>query len=609
MEANPLPDERTLDRKRLAAFNVLKRKRDEGTLKPIGGFLERLRHIKVLDPACGSGNFLYVAFQQLKELERDVLTFAGSIGLPLAPFVSPRQFYGLEVNVFAHELASIVVWIGYLQWNYLNHLSDTQRPILERLDNIKLQDALLDGDTETVWPEADFIIGNPPFLGDKKMRRELGNDYVTKLRSLYKDRISGQSNFVCYWFEKAGAQIEANKAKRVGLMATSTIKQKFNRLVLERIKRSGDIFVAWSNQPWVVEGDPTAVRVSLVGFDDGSQAQKLLDGMPVAQINADLSGHADVTKALRLPEHKGLSFVGVQKGGAFDIPGDVARSWLALPNPNGVPNSDVLKPFLGSEDVTDVNRDVWIIDFNQKASTQAESYVVPFDFVETNIKQERLGNSDSFSKTYWWLHQRTRPKMRRAVEALSRYIATPMVSKHRVFVWLNNSVLPSNKLVVITREDDFFFGVLSTSIHALWSKKQGGAHGKGDDLVYQNESSFETFFFPRPSETQHAEVEKWAKYLDTMRAGLLRADPSRTMTKLYNDLTVLRVSRNSAHPVYPLLIAHDKLDAAVAAAYGWEWPLSDEVILERLLALNLERAAQQGASATLAQAVAETLPG
>lgn len=170
-----------------------------------------------------------------------------------------------------------------------------------------------------------------------------------------------------------------------------------------------------------------------------------------------------------------------------------------------------------------------------------------------------------------------------------------MVSKHRFFVWLDNEVVPSNKVVVIARDDNFTFGVLNSHTHSLWSSVKGGKHGVGNDLVYQNGTCFETFPFPRPTEAQHAEIEKWANYLDTVRSQLLEADEKRTMTKLYNDLTVLRETRDSSSPVYALLIAHDKLDAAVAAAYGWEWPLSDETILERLLALNLERSAEENA--------------
>ncbi len=588
---NPLPDERTLDRKRLAAFNALKRKREERTLRPISGFLERLRHVKVLDPACGSGNFLYVAFQQLKELERDVLTFAGSIGLPLAPFVSPRQFYGLEVNVFAHELASIVVWIGYLQWNFLNHTSDTQRPILERLDTIKLQDALLDGEQETVWPEADFIIGNPPFLGNYRMREELGDEYTVKLRKLFEGRVPGFADFVTYWFEKARAQIEQGKTKRAGLISTNSIRGGANRKVLERIKNTGDIFMAWSDEPWILDG--AAVRVSIVAFDDGKDTEKRLNGQRVSAIHPDLTSSVNISDAKRLVENADTSFEGVKIAGPFDIPGDTAHGWIALPNPDGVSNEDVLKLYVNAQDLVQKSKNRWVIDFNQMPLETATQYLAPFAHVDENVKPVREKNNERATRENWWRFKRTTPKLRQAIAPLARYIATPRHSKYRVFVWLPIQSLPSDALTVVARDDDFTFGVLHSKLHEVWALTMGTS--LEDRPRYTPTTCFETFPFPRPSETQHADIEKWAKYLDTVRSQLLAADEKRTMTKLYNDLTVLRETRDSKSPVYALSIAHDKLDAAVAAAYGWEWPLSDETVLERLLALNLARSAEENA--------------
>jgi len=234
--------------------------RNRNINEPIAAFLDRLHRLKVLDPACGSGNFLYVAMQQLKELEKEVVMFAQKVGAPGFQLVGPRQFYGLEMNVFAHELASIVVWIGYLQWNHLNGLSNRQTPILERLDTIRRQDALLDGEGETVWPEVEFIIGNPPFLGGKRIRSELGDTYVDKLFEVFEGRVRRESDFVCYWFEKARAQMEAGKAERAGLIATNSIRGGANRQVLERIKETGDLFMAWADEPWILDG--AAVRAS-----------------------------------------------------------------------------------------------------------------------------------------------------------------------------------------------------------------------------------------------------------------------------------------------------------------------------------------------------------
>ncbi len=193
-----------------------------------------------------------------------------------------------------------------------------QRPILERLDNIKLQDALLDGEQETVWPEADFIVGNPPFLGSKKVRSELGDEYSEKLYNVFKGRVSAQSDFVCYWFEKARVQIAEGKTKRAGLISTNSIRGGVNRKVLEGVKETGDIFLAWADEPWILEG--AAVRVSMVGFDDGNTKIYELNGKPVSEINANLTAGMNLAKATQLRENLKMSFKGIEPAGAFDIP-------------------------------------------------------------------------------------------------------------------------------------------------------------------------------------------------------------------------------------------------------------------------------------------------
>lgn len=502
--------------------------------------------------------------QQLKELEKEVVTFAQKVGAPGFQLIGPRQFYGLEVNVFAHELASIVVWIGYLQWNHLNGLSNRQTPILERLDTIRRQDALVDGDHETEWPEVDFIIGNPPFLGDRKMRRELGHEYVEKLRKLFQGRIPGSSDFVCYWFEKARAQIAQGKAQRAGLIATNSIATGENSKVLTAIKQTGDIFMAWSDEPWILEG--AAVRVSLVGFDDGTEKQKRLDGKPVISITPYLKKGTDVSIAKRLLTNEKQSFIGIQKGGDFDIPETTARSWLHLPNPSGASNTDVLKPYINGMDIARQPRKMWVIDFFQMSEVEAEQYLVPFEHVRTRVKPERdIARRDNH-RTYWWRHHDTRPAMREAFKNLSRYICSSIVAKHRVWVFQPVSTLPDKALVVIASDDYYTFGVLHSKLHEMWALAIGTY--LEDRPRYTPSTCFETFPFPCPTDAQRADIEKWAKYLDDVRVQLLKADSTRTMTKLYNDLTELRTTRDSKTPAYPLLLAHERLDAAVAAAYG-----------------------------------------
>jgi len=366
--------------------------------------LDRLRSVTVLDPACGSGNFLYVALQLLKDLEKEVINHPLWLDLPLAfPEVHPRQLYGIEINPIAHDLASIVVWIGYLQWldnNGFQHLLKRE-PILEPLDNIQQMDAILAFDAdgtpvEPEWPGVDVIVSNPPFLGDKRMRWELDGQYVDTLRELYRERIPGQSDLVCYWFERARSMIESQFVQRAGLLATNSIRGGANRIVLDRIKQTGDIFMAWSDRPWILEG--AAVRVSMVGFDSGEEKTRILDGKLVPVINADLTATADLTTAHRLKENAALSFIGTQKGGDFDISEDEAHELLRQQNPTGVDNASVVYPFYGARDITSRWAKRWIIDFNEASLEKAREYTGPMSLVETRVKPKRMMGNDIPSK-------------------------------------------------------------------------------------------------------------------------------------------------------------------------------------------------------------------
>ncbi len=273
------------------------------------GFQEELAHVRILDPACGSGNFLYVALAALKDLEKEIVSYGTANGLSmLLPRVEPTQLFGLEINDYARELTQAVVWIGYLQWMTANGYQPSRDPVLQPLETIRLQDSLLDlsdpeHPKEATWPDADFIIGNPPFLGGGRVRSELGDKYVTALFEVYGAHIPNFSDLVCYFFEKARSQIELKRARRAGLLATNSIRGGANREVLKRIKETGDIFLAWSDEPWVLEG--AAVRISIVGFDDGSELSRTLNGSPTATINADLTGATDITDAMLLSENQG----------------------------------------------------------------------------------------------------------------------------------------------------------------------------------------------------------------------------------------------------------------------------------------------------------------
>jgi len=609
------------------------------------GMLSQIRETTVLDPACGSGNFLYVSLQSLMNLEKDVIEHKLWSGLQrAAPEVHPRQMYGIEKDPIAHALASIVVWIGYIQWRTNNAYIDTVRdPILEELKgNIVCKDAILPpvadpapgeicrGDTcvaldsqgKTVeWPKVDVIVGNPPFLGDKLMRSELDHDYVDRLRRYYERRVPGGADLVTYWFENARRQIETGQAERAGLLATNSIRGGANRKVLERIKDTGDIFMAWSDRDWILDG--AAVRVSMIGFDGGGEKSHTLDGIPVSKINSDLTSSVDITVSEPLESNESLAFIGSQKGGSFDISSDVAKKLLLDQNESDYNNNDVVMPWVNGSDLVRRPRDRWIINFHTMSLSEARNYKSLIDYVEANIKPKRLQNTDVASKKYWWLHQRPRPEMREAMwnAHIPRFICTPRVAKHRVFVWLDIEVLPDSATVAIARDDDYFFGVLHSKLHETWSLRMGTS--LEDRPRYTPTTTFETFPFPWPPGAEdescaaYAAISAAAKQLHEERHAWLNPTPSdedcrgdlpgrpppaalkdRTLTNLYNALQVWRKrdsmkTKAAAHEFAPRLDElHRALDEAVCDAYGWAYGVLDdeEEILRRLLALNLARA-------------------
>jgi type II restriction/modification system DNA methylase subunit YeeA len=331
-------------------------------------------------------------------------------------------------------------------------------PVLEDLQTIRLQDALLeerDGKvSQTVWPQADYIIGNPPFLGSQFLRRELGDRYVEQLFAAYDDTIPSGSDLCCYFFEKARQEIADNRTQRAGLLATNSIRGGANREVLKRIKDSGDIFMAWSDEPWILAG--AAVRISIVGFDDCYEQDKSLNGLPVTSVNSDLTGGIDITAAAKLSENDLLSFKGDEKGGSFEISQDVAKHLIQQPiNVNGRSNSDVVKPWMNGLDIVRRPRNLWIIDFGVDTPIEeAAKYEAPFQHVKDHVFDERQNNRNPRLAERWWLHRSPAIPMREKTNTLSRFLGTARVAKHRVYIWLKPGTLPDSQIVVFAREDD-----------------------------------------------------------------------------------------------------------------------------------------------------------
>ncbi len=555
-------------------------------------FLAKLRSVRVLDPACGSGNFLYLALQALKDLEREAILW-GSLTLQRTklPEVGPAQVLGIELNPYAAELARVVIWIGQIQWMIANGFSYERDPILRPLDTIECRDAILDlsdpeNPSEPDWPGADVVIGNPPFLGGKLLRNGLGDDYVDTLFRVYRGRVPAEADLVVYWHEKARAMVANRKVKRVGLLATQGIRGGANRRVLERIKQTGDIFLAWSDEPWVVEG--AAVHVSIVGYDDGAEPSRTLDGRPVAAINPNLTAGLDLTSVRRLKDNRGIAFMGDSKGGPFEIPGSVARELLASPNPDGRSNADVVVPWMNGLDLYGRPRGMWIIDFGTAMPIgEASLYEKPFEFVKAHVLPARQRSRTTIEE--WWLHERRRGEMRLALSGLKRFLATVRHSKHRIFAWIPQGTLPDSALIVFARDDDWFFGVLHSHVHELWARGLGTQVREVESgFRYTPTTTFETFPMPEPSAGTAEEIATAARELNRLREGWLNppgADADllrrRTLTNLYNE-----------RPTW-LDLAHSRLDRAVHAAYGWPYPLADEEILQRLIALNLRRSEGQ----------------
>jgi len=577
-------------------------------------YIERLKAFRVLDPACGSGNFLYLALRALKDLEHRANLDAEALGLhrQLTIETSPANVLGLEINPYAAELARVTVWIGEIQW-MLKHGYDIRRnPILATLDHVECRDALLkvspDGTAlEADWPACDAIVGNPPFLGGSKKRRELGDAYFDALASVFNERVPPGADLVTYWFERARAQIEAGQCQRAGLVATQAIRKGANRAVLDRITATTRIFEAWRDEPWVNDG--AAVRVSLVAFGNDAGAQ--LDGATVAGINADLSPAGigvDMTQAQPLPENLACSYQGPVKVGAFDIPGTLARQWLPLPNPNGRPNADVLRLWANGQDLAGRPSDTWIIDFGADMSeADAAMYEAPFAHVFEHVKPMRDAGRRESRKKFWWRHGETVPAMRRAMAGLSRYLATPRVAKHRFFVWLPVAVLPDSRLYAICRDDDFTFGVLSSRLHEVWALANASRHGVGNDPTYNARDCFETFPFPLADGAARDAIAAAAQRLNQLRDNWLNPPewvdripeivpgyPDRIVAKPGHEADLKKRTMTALYNARPAWLenAHRALDAAVATAYGWPDytpDMPDAEILRRLLALNLER--------------------
>ena len=658
---------------------------DEAAREEIVQFHRRLCDVTVLDPACGSGNFLYVTLEHLKRLEAEVLAvledYGGQQALDMEGGyrVSPEQLLGLEVNPRAAKIADVVLWIGYLQWHFRTH-GDADRldpPLLDDVDNIQTREAVLDYDAKTprtdedgtpvtmwdrrtytedpttgervpdesaqvpvydyenpepaAWPEADFIVGNPPFIGAKDMREALGDGYTEAVRDAYLYKVRKSADFVMFWWYKAAKAVRGkldgwdDAAERFGLITTNSVRQTFNRKVMEKqMKASPPVSLVFAipDHPWVASADGSDVRIAMTSGAVTDQPGTLqtvtreeqssgvhwdveLDEQ-TGNILPDLTIGADVTGAEPLEANDEIACAGVKlHGSGFIVEPKEARE-IGLGEIDGLERH--IRPYRNGRDLTQHPRGVKVIDlYGMEAGEVREKYPAVYQHVKEEVKPQRdakAGSSkdaDRYAER-WWLFGKTRPTLRDALDGLDRYIATPETAKHRFFQFLDIEILPDNMVTAFALEDAFHLGVLSSRIHVLWSLAAGGRMGVGNDPRYTKTQCFDPFPFPAANASQKATIRDLGAQLDAHRKERLDAHDDLTMTALYNVLKKERrgeeldETERTIHEqglVGVLKELHDELDAAVADAYGWDAGLPEETILQRLVDLNAERRAEE----------------
>ncbi|HSZ31702.1 MAG TPA: DNA methyltransferase, partial [Puia sp.] len=656
------------------ASAILEKNGDEsGALKEIMKFQRRLCSVRVLDPACGSGNFLYVTLEHLKRLEGEVVEyiahFPRQLGLDMTGgyTVTPAQLLGLEVNPRAAAIADVVLWIGYLQWHFRTHghAKRLEDPILRQYGNIIQRDAVLnytekkprldnegkpvtrwDGYTtkthpvtglevpdETArtpvysyinpkpatWPEADFIVGNPPFIGAKYIRETLGDGYAEALRKAYQEYVQESADFVMFWWFKAAKLLSEGKAESFGFITTNSIWQIFNRRVLEIYidsKTPISIVFAIPNHPWVNSADGANVEIAMTMAQKGTKIGRLLtilseektDSLEVQVnfaetrgiIHPDLTIGAATTSAIPLEANDRICSRGVQLIGAgFILEQEQAE---IIGYRNNISLNNCIKPYRNGKDFAGLPRHVFVIDlFGLSEKEVRFQYPEIYQWILERVKPERDHNPRVSYKNNWWLHGEQRIELRKALDGLQRYITTPATAKHRVFQFYEIKILPDDALINVASDDAFILGVLSSKIHGCWALATGGDLG-GNTPRYNNSRCFQTFPFPDVDEEQKKEIRSIAEQLDAHRKQRQSVYSTLTITDMYNVLEKLRsgkildIKEKKIHEeglVSVLLQLHNELDAAVTISYNFPLNLKEEEILEKLVAINKERASEE----------------
>lgn len=681
LEANPPAVRTKKDFAALDRHNAAVRVRWKEARQQVRDFLHRLCTVRVLDPACGSGNFLYVTLEHLKRLEGEVLNQLGSFGdsqdaLDLGhETVTLQQLLGIELNERAATLAELVLWIGYLQWHIRTsgHASVAE-PVVHDYGNIHHRDAVLaydrqepmidaqgqvvtrwDGRTTRLhpvtgeavpdeaaqvvqwryvnprraeWPSADFVVGNPPFIGSKRMRAALGDGYVDALQEAWPE-VPEATDFVMRWWHHAAQCVRSGAISRFGLITTNTLRQTYvRRAVVPHLEGDDRLSLVFAipDHPWVDSAGGAAVRIAMtVGIkgehpgilrEVSSERQFADEGEDVVQaftekvglIGPDLRVGANVAAAIRLRSNLGLCSVGMKTiGEAFQVDAATARQ-LGL---GTVPQLEQhVRPYLNGRDFVGRQRGKWVIDFYGLQADEVRSrFPAAYQHLLDSAKPARDQNRNPAFRRTWWVIGHPRQQFRQAAAGLARYIVTVETAKHGVFGFLPASVTPDSTLVTFALEDAFFLGILSSSVHVAWARAAGGRLGVGNDPRYNKSRCFETFPFPDVDTGLTAKltelIRSRADQIDSHRKASQAANAEVTITATYNVLEKLRsgepltANEKTIHTqglVGILASLHHELDAAVLAAYGWSelnLPADIDLLLERLVALNAKRAAEE----------------
>ncbi|WP_428309644.1 class I SAM-dependent DNA methyltransferase [Hydrocarboniphaga sp.] len=696
-----------------AALTLAAEGKQDEAIAELRRFHHRLCTVRVLDPACGSGNFLYVTLEHLKRLEGEVLNSLDAIGArqtglalgserfdaTAAETVDPHNLLGIEINPRAAAIAEVVLWIGYLQWHFRTR-GDVQppQPVIRDFRNIENRDAVLaydrvehvvdergvpvthwDGVTmkkspvtgedvpdesaqivveryvnprKAEWPAADFVVGNPPYIGNKRMRLLLGKGYVDALRAAWND-VADTADFVMYWWDQCALDTRTGRSKRFGLITTNSLRQLFNRQITGRhldAKKPLSLRFVIPDHPWIDSSDGADVRVALSVGDASEQPGRLVEVLnetpglegevhvtlaeKIGHIHADLTVGAKVGSSIKLKANAGICFQGMNLvGKGFRLePSELTALGY---DPTRLP--DVIKPHCNARDLMQGGDPCYVIDFfgftAEEARRQQPSL---YQRLLDRVKPERDQNNDAQRRRDWWLFGRANTALRKSWADLPRMILTPETSKHRVFSFVDRPFCPDHKLYAICLSDGWFHGVLSCEIQKIWSLQAGGRLGVGNDPTWTNTTCFSTYPFPPATSEHQAVIRGIAEQLDAHRKRQQAANADLTLTGMYNVLDKLRsgetltAKERVIHEqglVSVLRQVHDELDAAVLDAYGWSdllpllqlahasspsppAPLPegegskamtrdearrafDEAILERLVALNAERAAEE----------------